>query len=143
MYSLNKAMIIGNLTRDPESRTIPSGQSLSSFSVATSYGWKDQNGEQQSRTEFHNVEAWGKLGEICSQYLSKGKKVYIEGRLQTDEWSDQEGNKKQRTKIVANDLIMLSPKGDGINSTLKEKGNEISTPENSGEEEIKIEDIPF
>ena len=108
MYSLNKAMIIGNLTRDPESRTIPSGQSLSSFSVATSYGWKDQNGEQQSRTEFHNVEAWGKLGEICSQYLSKGKKVYIEGRLQTDEWSDQEGNKKQRTKIVANDLIVIT-----------------------------------
>jgi len=131
-------MIIGNLTRDPESRTIPSGQSLSSFSVATSYTWKDQSGEQQSRTEFHNIEAWGKLGEICSQYLSKGKKVYIEGRLQTDEWNDQEGNKRQRTKIVASDLIMLSPKGD-----TNFKNNEISTSENTGDEEIKIEDIPF
>lgn len=138
MYSLNKVMIIGNLTRDPESRTIPSGQSLSSFSVATSYTWKDQSGEQQSRTEFHNIEAWGKLGEICSQYLSKGKKVYIEGRLQTDEWNDQEGNKRQRTKIVASDLIMLSPKGD-----TSFKNNEISTSENTGDEEIKIEDIPF
>jgi single-strand DNA-binding protein len=138
MYSLNKVMIIGNLTRDPESRTIPSGQSLSSFSVATSYTWKDQSGEQQSRTEFHNIEAWGKLGEICSQYLSKGKKVYIEGRLQTDEWNDQEGNKRQRTKIVASDLIMLSPKGD-----TNFKNNEISTSENTGDEEIKIEDIPF
>lgn len=138
MYSLNKVMIIGNLTRDPESRTIPSGQSLSSFSVATSYTWKDQSGEQQSRTEFHNIEAWGKLGEICSQYLSKGKKVYIEGRLQTDEWNDQEGNKRQRTKIVASDLIMLSPKGDA-----SFKNNEISASENTGDEEIKIEDIPF
>ena len=77
MYSLNKAMIIGNLTRDPEIRNTPSGQTVTSFSVATNFVWSDQSGQQQSKTEFHNIIAWRKLGEICGQYLSKGTKVYI------------------------------------------------------------------
>lgn len=142
MYSLNKAMIIGNLTRDPEIRNTPSGQTVTSFSVATNFTWNDQNGQQQSKTEFHNVIAWRKLGEICGQYLSKGIKVYIEGRLQTNEWSGQDGNKRQRTEIIADNMIILTPKG-GNNSAGNKNEDEIILPENNNNDEIKIEDIPF
>ncbi len=141
MYSLNKVMIIGNLTRDPEIRNTPSGQTVTSFSVATNFVWNDQNGQQQSKTEFHNVIAWRKLGEICGQYLSKGIKVYIEGRLQTNEWNAQDGSKKQRTEIVADNMIILSPKGSSGSSSKNNNSEEIVLPEN--EDEIKIEDIPF
>lgn len=143
MYSLNKAMIIGNLTRDPEVRNTPSGQTVSSFSVATNFVWNDQNGQQQSKTEFHNVIAWRKLGEICGQYLSKGTKVYIEGRLQTSEWSGQDGNKRQRTEIIADNMIILTPKGNSSSDYSKNNQEEIVLPENESEDEIKIEDIPF
>ncbi len=136
--NLNKAMIIGNLTRDPETRTTPSGQTVASFSVATNLVWNDQSGQQQKKTEFHNVVAWRKLAEICSQYLKKGSKVYIEGRLQTSEWTGQDGNKRYRTEIVTENMIML------------DKGNKTSTPNdvsnentNNKEEEIQVEDIPF
>ena len=142
MYSLNKAMIIGNLTRDPEIRNTPSGQTVTSFSVATNFTWNDQNGQQQSKTEFHNIIAWRKLGEICGQYLSKGTKVYIEGRLQTSEWSGQDGAKRQRTEIVADNMIILTPKG-GAGSTGNKNEDEIILPENNSDDEIKIEDIPF
>lgn len=142
MYSLNKAMIIGNLTRDPEIRNTPSGQTVTSFSVATNFTWNDQNGQQQSKTEFHNVIAWRKLGEICGQYLSKGIKVYIEGRLQTNEWSGQDGAKRQRTEIVADNMIILTPKG-GNSSAGGKNEDEIILPENNSDDEIKIEDIPF
>lgn len=109
---LNKVMIIGRLTRDPELRTIPSGQTVASFSVATSRQWKDQQGQPQSVTEFHNIVAWRRLGEIAGQYLKKGKQVYLEGYLQTRSWEDQSGQKRYRTEIVADNLIMLgSPSG--------------------------------
>ncbi len=143
MYSLNKAMIIGNLTRDPEIRNTPSGQAVTSFSVATNFVWNDQNGQQQSKTEFHNIIAWRKLGEICGQYLSKGTKVYIEGRLQTSEWNAPDGNKRQRTEIIADSMIILSPKGNTPTSTSKNNMEEIVLPDNEGDDEIKIEDIPF
>ena len=84
--NLNRAMIIGNLTRDPESRTTTSGQSVCNFSVATSSQWTDAQGQKQERTEYHPIVAWGKLADICQQYLAKGRKVYVEGRLQTREW---------------------------------------------------------
>lgn len=144
MYSLNKAMIIGNLTRDPEIRNTPSGQTVTSFSVATNFVWNDQSGQQQSRTEFHNVIAWRKLGEICGQYLSKGMKVYIEGRLQTSEWTGQDGAKRQRTEIIADNMIILTPKGSGANDTNFNRNNEeeIISADNN-DDEIKIEDIPF
>lgn len=142
MYSLNKAMIIGNLTRDPETRNTPSGQTVTSFSVATNFTWNDQNGQQQSKTEFHNIIAWRKLGEICGQYLSKGIKVYIEGRLQTNEWSGQDGAKRQRTEIIADNMIILTPKG-GNSSAGGKNEDEIILPENNSDDEIKIEDIPF
>lgn len=144
MYSLNKAMIIGNLTRDPEIRNTPSGQTVTSFSVATNFVWNDQSGQQQSRTEFHNVIAWRKLGEICGQYLSKGMKVYIEGRLQTSEWTGQDGAKRQRTEIIADNMIILTPKGSGANDANFNRNNEeeIISADNN-DDEIKIEDIPF
>ncbi|MDH3324893.1 MAG: single-stranded DNA-binding protein, partial [Candidatus Peregrinibacteria bacterium] len=112
MNSLNKAQIIGNLTRDPELKTTNSGQSVCNFGVATNRRWKDSSGEMKEDAEFHNVVCWGKLAEIAAQYITKGRKVFIEGRLQTRNWEDEAGIKHYRTEIVANDLIILSPKGE-------------------------------
>ncbi|MFA6296522.1 MAG: single-stranded DNA-binding protein [Patescibacteria group bacterium] len=108
---LNKAMIIGRLTRDPETRTIPSGSNVCSFSVATNLMWKDASGQRQEKVEYHNIVTWRKLADICSQYLSKGKKVYLEGRIQTRDWVGQDGVKRYRTEIVAENMIMLDSRG--------------------------------
>ena len=110
---LNKAMIIGNITRDPETRSTANGQPVTSFSVATNLTWTDQSGQKQQKAEFHNIVAWRKLAEICGQYLKKGSKVYIEGRLQTSDWTGQDGNKRYKTEIVADNMIMLDSKGGG------------------------------
>lgn len=149
--NLNKAMIIGNLTRDPELRNTPSGQSVVSFSVATNLIWTDQSGQQQKKTEFHNIIAWRKLAEICAKYLKKGSKVYLEGRLQTTDWTGQDGVKRYRTEIVAENMIMLDSKGgafgDGASGSRPSgAANEptIEIPEEpSAEEEIRVENIPF
>ncbi len=146
--NLNKAMIIGNLTRDPELRTTPSGQNVASFSVATNLIWTDQSGQQQKKTEFHNIIAWRKLAEVCSKYLRKGSKVFIEGRLQTTDWTGQEGVKRYRTEIVAENMIMLDSKGGMATGTasVNNGGNEatIEIPESNPEdEEIRVENIPF
>src|SRR3990167_4084020 len=109
--NLNKAMLIGNLTRDPETRTTPSGQTVTSFGLATNLVWTDANGQKQKRAEFHNIVAWRKLADICAQYLHKGNKIYIEGRIQTRQWEDKEGIKRNRTEIVADNMIMLDTKG--------------------------------
>src|SRR3989339_1068835 len=111
MYSLNRACLLGNLTRDPEVRQTPSGQSVCSFGLATNRSWTDQTGNRQEKAEFHNIVAWGKLADICGQYLSKGKKIYVEGRLQTRDWEGQDGVKRYRTEIVAENMIMLDNKG--------------------------------
>lgn len=145
--NLNRAMIIGNLTRDPESRTTTGGQNVCTFGVATSSSWKDASGQRQERVEFHNIVAWGKLAEICQQYLGKGRKVYVEGRLQTREWDGKDGGKKNRTEIVADNMIMLDKSPQGSN-----QGSAAWTPAAQSapapvtemkEEEIKVEDIPF
>lgn len=149
--NLNKAMIIGNLTRDPELRNTPSGQSVASFSVATNLVWIDQSGQQQKKTEFHNVIAWRKLAEICSKYLHKGSKVYIEGRLQTTDWTGQDGVKRYRTEIVADNMIMLDSKGgsEGGNFSAPRNNAAASEPvieipeEPMDDEEIRVENIPF
>jgi single-strand DNA-binding protein len=104
---LNKVMIIGNLGRDPEMRYTPSGRPVTTFSVATSRSWNTSEGEKHVETEWFNVVAWSNLAEICKQYLSKGQQVYIEGRLQTRHWDDQEGNKHTSVEIVANEMIIL------------------------------------
>lgn len=149
--NLNKAMIIGNLTRDPELRNTPSGQSVVSFSAATNLVWTDQSGQQQKKAEFHNIIAWRKLAEICAKYLHKGSKVYIEGRLQTTDWTGQDGVKRYRTEIVAENMIMLDNKGAAGGDPMSSRqtnsgGNEpiIEIPEEPlDEEEIRVENIPF
>ena len=142
---LNKAMIIGNLTRDPESRTTPNGQNVCTFGVATNLVWTDASGQKQSKAEFHNIVAWRKLAEICSQYLKKGNKVYIEGRLQTRDWEGQDGVKRYRTEIIADNMIMLDTKGSGSGNYSAPKSSDDGsqpTPPNS-EDEIQVENIPF
>ncbi len=149
--NLNKAMIIGNLTRDPEMRNTPSGQNVASFSVATNLVWTDQSGQQQKKTEFHNIIAWRKLADICAKYLHKGSKVFLEGRLQTTDWTGQDGVKRYRTEIVAENMIMLDTKGSapfgGGQSNAGGNNSQEATIEIPDEaiddEEIRVENIPF
>lgn len=158
---LNKAMIVGRLTRDPEMRTTPSGTNVVSFSVATNFYWKDQSGQRQEKVEFHNVVAWRKLAETIVQYLRKGSRVYIEGRLQTRQWQAQDGTNRNRTEIVADNMIMLDARrageggpvtpatGSSTEPTIVPTPAEPVTPPATtatpagGSEEIKVEDIPF
>ncbi len=109
--SLNKVILLGHLGRDPELRYTASGKAVATFTLATSFQWRDQDGNEQDKTEWHRIVAWGRLGEICGEYLSKGKQVFIEGRIQTREWEDQDGNKRTSVEIIANDLIMLGGGG--------------------------------
>lgn len=149
---LNRAMIIGNVTRDPELRTTTTGQNVCSFGIATNQTWTDAQGQKQQRAEYHNIVAWGKLAEICGQYLGKGRKVYVEGRLQTREWESQDGQKRQRTEIVADNMILLDRK-EGAGVTPRPMGGSpapaVSEPtvtpieKGMGDNEIRLEDIPF
>lgn len=146
--SLNRAQLIGNLTRDPELRNTTSGQSVTNFTVATSSQWNDVNGQKQERSEFHPVVAWGKLAEICAQYLTKGRKVYVDGRLQTREWETPDGQKRQRTEIVAENMIILDKAGQSASApilepTLSTPVNDTSIDAGVGDQEIRVEDIPF
>jgi single-strand DNA-binding protein len=147
MMSLNKVMLIGNLTRDPELRTTPAGQSVATIGLATNFSWTDQSGQKQDKAEFHNVVLWRKLAEIATQYLKKGSKVYFEGRIQTRTWDDQAGVKRYRTEIIADTMIMLDrPQGAGQSATPSasvqtEPKSDYSQPE--AIEEINVEDIPF
>jgi single-strand DNA-binding protein len=111
---LNKVMIIGNLGRDPEMRYTPSGRPVTSFSVVTTRSWTSGEGERHEESEWFNVVAWGNLAEICSQYLKKGQQVYVEGRLQTRGWEDEEGKKHYRTEVVASEMIVLGDRRGGI-----------------------------
>jgi len=144
--SLNKAMLIGNLTRDPELRKTTSGQSVCSFSIATNRVYTDASGQKKENADYHNIVAWGRLAEICAQYLIKGKKVYIDGRIQTRDWEGQDGVKRYRTEIIADNMIMLDTKGSGTSSsnTPPATTDDYSQPEASRvADEIQVEDIPF
>jgi single-strand DNA-binding protein len=111
--SVNKVILIGRLGKDPEIKSIPSGQTVAKFTIATDERFTDRNGEKQERTEWHNIVAWAKLAEICGQFLRKGKLVYIEGRIRTDSWEDKETKQKRyRTEIIAENMQMLDRKGD-------------------------------
>jgi len=143
-------MIIGRLTRDPELRSIPSGKSVATIGLATNRFWVDANGQRQKGTEFHNVVMWSKLAEIAAQYLKKGAKIYVEGRLQTREWTGQDGVKRYRTEIVAENMIMLDSRGAGAGGygggSAPDASGPAAVPEGPQEvieEEIKVEDIPF
>jgi len=149
--SLNKSMLIGNLTRDPELRKTTSGQSVCSFSIATNRVYTDASGQKKDQPDYHNIVAWGKLGEICAQYLVKGKKVYIDGRMQTRDWDGQDGVKRYRTEVVAENMIMLdrggSPTaGDSASSAMPMSVGAAAMadePAANPDDEIKLEDIPF
>jgi single-strand DNA-binding protein len=110
--SVNKAILVGNLGKDPELRYTPSGTAVCTFSLATTDRFKNKQGEQQERTEWHNIVVWAGLAEICGKYLTKGKQVYIEGRIQNRSYDDRDGNKRYITEIVANEMQMLSRAGD-------------------------------
>lgn len=139
--SLNKVQLIGNLTKDPELRQTPNGNSVCSFTIATNLTWKDANGQKQDKAEFHNIVSWGKLAEICGQYLQKGKKVYVEGRLQTRDWEAEDGSKRYKTEIVAENMIMLSQSG-GMDSY--DAGNSYANESAStSSDDISIDDLPF
>ncbi len=166
---LNRAQLIGNVTRDPEVRTTPSGQTVASFGIATNAQWTDTQGAKQVRTEFHNIVAWGKLAEICQQYLTKGKKIFLEGRIQTREWEAQDGQKRMRTEIVAENMIMLDrgSSSDGAPRMPSSSAPSVSSASSAAptrmssgppltqsavndpidhavsDQEIRIEDIPF
>jgi single-strand DNA-binding protein len=166
MYSLNRATVIGNITRDPELRYTPNGQAVTSFSVATNRRWKNQaTNEFQEATEYHDVVAWGKTAEFVANFLKKGNKIYVDGRLQTRSWETPDGVKQRRTEIIIENFVPLTPKGGasdaGFDSLDDLAGN---APDNGGapeaaapaaapqakkpakapaEDEINLEDIPF
>lgn len=133
---LNKVMIIGHLGRDPEMRYTPSGRPVTTFTVATGRNWTTAEGERRSETEWFNIVAWGGLAEICNQYLKKGRQVYVEGRLQTRHWEDEQGNKRSATEIVAREMIMLAERRE------KEDEAELGEPEESYPQSEE-DDFPF
>ncbi len=160
--SINKVILIGNLTRDPEMRYTPDGQPVTTFGVATNRYWKTKEGEQKEDAEFHNIVAWGKLAEICSQILKKGKRVYVEGRLKTQSWEGKDGVNRSRTEIVVSDMVALDPRSAGgyepeskeepeivVEEESQEKKKPVkkaqkaSSKEKENAEEISEDDIPF
>ena len=137
--SLNRVQLIGNLGKDPELSYTASGVAVAKFSIATGERWKDQEGNVQERTEWHNIVVWRKLAEICGQYLKKGSKVYIEGRLQTRSWDDKNtGLKRYTTEIVGDDLIMLDSKGAAVGASGVEPESVDTEPTDS-----QKDDLPF
>ncbi len=157
--NVNKVMLVGRLTRDPEVRTTQTGQSVTSLSLATNRFWKDKNGQKQDQTEFHNVVLWGRLAEIAGQYLSKGQETYIEGRLQTRKYTAKDGSERRTTEIVAENMQLGSrPQNSSTPTNPNKNFNSPTNPAPSAkapeeqiptidldaeEEEIKIEDVPF
>ncbi len=148
MY-LNKAIIIGNLTRDPELKALPSGTKVCSFSLATNRTWKDKDGVRQDATDYHNIVAFAKTGELVAQYLKKGHQALVEGRIQTRSWDDKDGSKKYRTEIVADTVQFGSKPTSGAAGASPAKGDDKAAPTTAGEaieypsEEINPDDIPF
>lgn len=156
--SLNRVQLIGNLTRDPELRYTPQGTAVCSFSIATNRNWTTDTGEKKEEVEFHRIVAWNKLAELCSQFLVKGRKVYVEGRLSTRSWNAQDGTQKQTTEIIISDMILLDskrPEGESVERVSepqaeeeapkksKKKTEEEPKEESNEEEEIVPDDIPF
>jgi single-strand DNA-binding protein len=146
---VNKVILIGNLGRDPEVRSTPSGQPVASFTLATNRRWKDKNGQRQEQTEWHSIVVWGKQAEIAGQYLTKGKQIYLEGRLQTRSWDDrQTGEKKYKTEIVCDNFQMLgSPRGGDFEApsagAAPAAGPSYDEGTGSGFGEAEEDDIPF
>ncbi len=152
--SLNRVQLIGNLTRDPELRYTPNGTAVCSFGIATNRSWTTESGEKKDEAEFHNIVSWNKLAELCSQFLTKGRKVFVEGRLATRSWNAQDGTQRTRTEIVISDMILLDARKPetGQTETQEEKVEEkedheektAETPkEKEEDEQVAPDDIPF
>ncbi len=139
MLGVNKVILIGNLGGDPEVRYSTTGTPVTTFRIATNENWTTRDGQRETRTEWHRIVAFGKLGEICAEYLTKGKQVYVEGRLRTRSWEDRDGNKRWTTEVVATNVVMLGAAGEQV--------REEAIPESLPEEEIspppEEDDIPF
>lgn len=133
---VNKVILIGRLGRDPELRRTASGSAVANFSLATDESWVDANGQRQSRTEWHNIVAWRRLGEICGEFLKKGRLVYIEGKLQTREWDDRDGNKRRTTEVIASNMQMLESKGQVQQPSGEEQVSDMEVG-------ITDDDVPF
>jgi single-strand DNA-binding protein len=149
--SFNQAIIMGNLTRDPELRSTPGGQQVATFAVATNRTWQDPSGERKEAVEYHEIVAWGKLGELTAQYLAKGRKVMVIGRLQTQSW-EKDGIKRQRTEIVAADVNFLDARGDAPAGDSAPHSAAPSAPAKKSDDvvirdlddqNINLDDIPF
>ena len=149
--SVNKVILLGRLGNNPEIRYTPNGQAVANFSIATSESWNDKSGQKQERTEWHRIVVWAKLAELCGQYLAKGRQVYIEGKLQTRQWDDKEGNKRYTTEVVASTVQFLgasSGAGAGAGAGMNQDyggaaaGAAMAAPE-AAEPAFQEDDIPF
>ena len=146
---VNKVILVGNLGRDPEVRYTPGGQAVANFTIATNEAWTDKSGQKQERTEWHRIVVWGKQAELCGEYLTKGRQVYVEGRLQTREWTNKEGAKQYTTEVVANQVVFLSggERGQGRGASRGGAPTEDFGPppsmDDSGGAKPAEDDIPF
>jgi single-strand DNA-binding protein len=146
MSSLNKVMLIGHLGKDPEVRYTPDGAAVASFSLATSENWTDKNGTRQERTEWHNIVAWSKLADLSKRFLTKGRQVYIEGRIQSRDWNDRDGNKRRTTEIIATQLVLLGSRSQGMENNAQPMAASSRSQEEDqpfGDTGITDSDIPF
>ncbi|MDH4227252.1 MAG: single-stranded DNA-binding protein [Deltaproteobacteria bacterium] len=143
MAGINKAILVGNLGQDPEIRYTPSGLAVANFSLATSESFKGKDGQRETKTEWHKIVAFGKLAEICGEYLNKGKQIYIEGRIQTRQWEDKDGNKRYTTEIVANQMQMLGTKGGSGGGFDKGESSSGGPPTAEEPPPADMDDIPF
>jgi single-strand DNA-binding protein len=159
--SLNRVQLIGNLTRDPELRYTPNGNAVVTFGLATNRGWTTDAGEKREEVDFHRIVAWNKLAELCSQFLTKGRKVYVEGRLSTRNWTGQDGAQKSTTEVVIDDMILLDNQRQGAGAgeeapaqaapprpkpapkKREEASEDAPHPGSQQEEEVAPDDIPF
>ncbi|NRA03075.1 MAG: single-stranded DNA-binding protein [Myxococcales bacterium] len=142
MAGLNKVMLIGNLGRDPELRYTQSGQAVANFTLATNENWKNKSGEREERTEWHRLVVWGRQAEVARDYLAKGRQIFVEGRIQTREWEDKEGQKRTTTEVVVNHFVMLGRK-DGAEAGRESSGQEDPGPAGPPEPAGGSDDIPF
>ncbi|HKD43443.1 MAG TPA: single-stranded DNA-binding protein [Myxococcaceae bacterium] len=146
---VNKAILIGNLGADPEVRFTPGGQAVANFRIATSESWTDKNGQKQERTEWHRIVVWGKLAELCGEYLAKGRQCFVEGRLQTREWTDKENRKNYTTEVVANSVVFLGARDPNAAARGRPRnGSEEyalppAGPEEAANPATPEDDIPF
>jgi single-strand DNA-binding protein len=147
MSSLNKIMLIGNLGKDPEIRYTPEGSPVATFSLATSENWTDKNGSRQEHTEWHAVVAWNRLADLAKRYLSKGRQVYVEGKLRSRDWNDREGNKRRTTEVIASQIVLLGSRSQSLEAgaqTLEPSSKASPEPEPAfGDAGITDSDIPF